>query len=90
MPGSEIAQFKQQQAMQEQAALQGLNGFATHASHKVITARMEQAAPYLVQLLIPHCAGTRLSAIVRNPAIAVVCPRTLLYRPCCHLRDPCR
>src|SRR5260370_14573957 len=38
----------------------------------------------------PNCAGTRLSAIVRNPAIAAACPRTLLYRPCCRLRDPYR
>jgi ABC-type cobalamin transport system ATPase subunit len=51
MPGSEIAQFKQLQAMQEQAAQQGLQGFAVVASHRTITARMEQAAPYLVQLL---------------------------------------
>lgn len=51
MPGSEIAHFRKQQTMQEQAAQQGLQGFATVAPHKTITARMEQDAPYLIQLL---------------------------------------
>jgi hypothetical protein len=51
MPGSEIARFRQEQAMQEQAARQGLQGFATVAPHKIITSRMEQDAPYLLQLL---------------------------------------
>jgi hypothetical protein len=50
MPGSEIADFRKQQAMQEQAAQQGLQGFAVVAPHKAITARMEQDAPYLIQL----------------------------------------
>jgi len=49
--GSEIARFKQQQAMEEQAERQGLQGLATVAPHKIITKRMEQAAPYLLQLL---------------------------------------
>jgi hypothetical protein len=51
MPGSELARFRQEQAMQEQAAQQGLQGFAVVAPHKVITERMEQDASYLVQLI---------------------------------------
>jgi hypothetical protein len=51
MPGSEIARLRQEQALQEQSAQQGLEGFATVAPHKIINARMEQDAPYLLQLL---------------------------------------
>ncbi len=51
MPGNEIARFRQEQAMQEQAAQQGLQGFATVAPHKIINARMAHLAPYLIQLL---------------------------------------
>lgn len=47
---SEVAQFRQQQASQEQATQQGLFGLAMVASHKTITARMEIAAIYLLKL----------------------------------------
>lgn len=51
MPGSEIARFRQVQAVQEQAAQQGLNGLAVVAPHQRITSRMERDVPYLLQLL---------------------------------------
>ncbi len=51
MPVSEVARFRQQQAMQEEAARQGLYGFAAVASHEAINARMEQATPQLIHLL---------------------------------------
>ena len=51
MPVSEVARFRQQQAMQEEAARQGLYGFAAVASHETITARMEQETPHLLHLL---------------------------------------
>jgi hypothetical protein len=51
MPRSEIARLRQEQAMQEQAAQQGLQDFATVAPHKIINARMERDAPSLLQLL---------------------------------------
>lgn len=47
---SELAQFRQLQALQEQAAQQGLFGLAIVASHKAITARMEIAATRLLKL----------------------------------------
>ncbi len=51
MPESEIARFKQEQALQEQAAQQGLNGLAMVASHQFITARMERATERLLHLI---------------------------------------
>jgi len=49
---SDIANFRQEQARQEQAAQQGLHGLAAGISrHQFITARMEQDASNLVQLL---------------------------------------
>ena len=51
MTVSEIAGFRHQQALQEQAAQQGLNGFAAVASHETITARMDRGAERLLQLL---------------------------------------
>ncbi|HLG63544.1 MAG TPA: hypothetical protein VKY19_16510 [Ktedonosporobacter sp.] len=51
MSSSEIARFRQEQILQEQAARQGLNGFAVVASHEVITARMERGAKRLLQLI---------------------------------------
>ena len=51
MAKSEIAQFRQEQALREQAAQQGLNGVAMVASHKFITARMDRAAEHLLHLI---------------------------------------
>ncbi len=51
MTVSEIAGFRHQQALQEQAAQQGLNGFAALASHETITARMDRGAERLLKLL---------------------------------------
>ncbi len=49
---SELAQFRQQQAMQEEAARRGLNGLASGFSrHAFIEARMERAAGHILQLL---------------------------------------
>jgi hypothetical protein len=44
MAESEVAQFREQQALQEEAARQGLYGLAVVASHETITARMEIGA----------------------------------------------
>ena len=52
MISSEVAQFRQQQAMQEEAALLGLNGLASGVSrHAFIEARMQQGATSILQLL---------------------------------------
>lgn len=49
---SEIAQFRQQQTAQEEAALLGLYGPASGFSrHAFIEARMERAAGHILQLL---------------------------------------
>ena len=49
---SEITQLRQQQTMQEEAALLGLYGLASGFSrHAFIEARMQQGATYIVQLL---------------------------------------
>ena len=50
MTESEVAQFKQQQTLQEQAAQQGLYGSALVASHTAITARMEVGAERILKL----------------------------------------
>ncbi|HZO73470.1 MAG TPA: hypothetical protein VFB60_14820 [Ktedonobacteraceae bacterium] len=47
---SEVACFRQRQALQEQTAQQGLSGVAIVASHQAITARMEIAAKRLLKL----------------------------------------
>ncbi len=49
--GSEVAHFRQQQALQEQAAQQGLSGLAIVASHASITVRMEQGAKSILGLI---------------------------------------
>ncbi len=51
MTESVVAQFRQQQALQEQAARQGLYGPASVASHAAITARMEMGAERVLQLI---------------------------------------
>jgi hypothetical protein len=50
MPESEIAAFKEQLALQEQAARNGLYGLAVVASHAAITARMERGAERILKL----------------------------------------
>lgn len=48
---SEVARFRQQQALQEQAAQQGLSGVAAVASHAAIMTRMRPAAEHIARLL---------------------------------------
>ncbi len=48
---SRIACFTREQALQEQAAQQGLSGFAVVARHEAITARMERGAEHIFQLI---------------------------------------
>lgn len=47
---SEVTTFRQQQTLQEQAAMQGLQGPAVVASHDKITKRMQQGAEYILKL----------------------------------------
>ncbi len=52
MVASEVAQFRQQQAMREEAALLGLHGLSSGRSrHEVINARMERGADYILGLI---------------------------------------
>jgi hypothetical protein len=48
---SEVAHFREQQALQEQSAQQGLSGLAIVATHASINARMEQGAERMLHLL---------------------------------------
>ncbi len=48
---SEVTQFRQQQALHEQAAHQGLSGLAVVATHASITVRMEQGAKRILDLI---------------------------------------
>ncbi len=48
---SEVAYFRQQQALREEAARRGLYGLAIVASHELITARMERGAERILQLV---------------------------------------
>ena len=49
---SKIAQFREQQAMQEQSAFLGLQGLASGVSrHDFINARMERGADYILGLI---------------------------------------
>jgi hypothetical protein len=48
---SEIAIFREQQALQEEAARQGLYGLAAVARHETIIARMEQRGACLLKLI---------------------------------------
>jgi hypothetical protein len=50
MSKSEVATFREQQALQEQAARRGLYGLAMVASHEAITVRMERGAQRIVRL----------------------------------------
>jgi hypothetical protein len=51
MSKSEIARIREHIALEEQAAWNGLFGPAIVASHKAITARMEQGAQRLLKLI---------------------------------------
>ncbi len=48
---SEVAQFREQQALQEQASRLGLYGPAIVANHDSITARLQQGAGRILQLV---------------------------------------
>lgn len=48
---SEVAYFREQQALQEEAAKRALSGLAIVASHEVITARMERGAERILRLI---------------------------------------
>ncbi len=48
---SEVAHFRQQQALLEEAAQRGLSGLAIVARHEIITARMMKGAARLLQLI---------------------------------------
>ncbi|HLH78681.1 MAG TPA: hypothetical protein VKV29_00185 [Chthonomonas sp.] len=50
MSKSEIASFREQQALQEEATRQGLYGPAAVASHAAITARMQRGAERILKL----------------------------------------
>jgi hypothetical protein len=50
MVESDVARFRQEQALQEEAARQGLYGLAVVASHEAITARMEIGAARILTL----------------------------------------
>ena len=51
MHTSEVAKFRQDQALQEQSAQQALYGLASVANHASINARMQRGADYLLTLL---------------------------------------
>jgi hypothetical protein len=48
---SEVARFREQQALQEQAAHLGLLGFAITARHDFIEARAQRGASRILQLI---------------------------------------
>lgn len=48
---SDVARFRQKQALEEEAAQRGLTGLASVASHDYITARMQHSAEHLLKLL---------------------------------------
>ncbi len=48
---SEVARFREQQALQEQAALLGLTGFAITARHDFIEARAQRGAEHILRLI---------------------------------------
>jgi hypothetical protein len=67
---SEVAQFRHQQALQEEAAQRGLNGFAIVARHEIITRRMEIGAERLLKL-IEEGKHEEAQAIMNTPAWGV-------------------
>jgi hypothetical protein len=48
---SEVARFREQQALEEQAAHLGLSGFAITARHDFIEARAQRGAEHILRLL---------------------------------------
>jgi hypothetical protein len=48
---SEVAYFRQQQALREEAAQLGLSGFAVTATHESITARMQRSGERVLRLI---------------------------------------
>ncbi len=48
---SEVARFREQQALEEQAARLGFSGFAITARHDFIEARAQRGAERILQLL---------------------------------------
>jgi hypothetical protein len=48
---SEVAYFRQQLALRDEAAQRGLSGFAISASHESITARMQAGAERILRLI---------------------------------------
>jgi hypothetical protein len=48
---SEVAYFREQQALQEEAAQRGMSGLAAVACHAMITARMERGAERILRLI---------------------------------------
>jgi hypothetical protein len=49
--GSEVAAFRERQALEEEAARFGMYGFASSASHQMITARMQLGAERILSLI---------------------------------------
>ena len=47
---SEVANFRQQQALRDDAAQRGLSGYAITATHESITARMQRGAERILRL----------------------------------------
>jgi len=47
---SEVARFREQQALQEEAAKRSIHGYAIVSSHDIIEARMEREAGKIVKL----------------------------------------
>jgi hypothetical protein len=48
---SEVAYFRQQQALCDEAARLGMSGFAVTATHESITARMQRGAEHILRLI---------------------------------------
>ncbi len=48
---SEVARFRQQQALEEEAVRLGFSGFASTARHDFITARMQRGGERILQLI---------------------------------------
>jgi hypothetical protein len=73
---SNIIRFRQNQALQEQAAQQGLNGLAAVATHASITARMERGAERLLALFAQgkHEEAIRLWETTAWALEEVTCP----------------
>ena len=47
----EVAHFRELVALEEQAAVLGMSGFAMTASHEFITARMERGGQHILRLI---------------------------------------